>query len=147
MPCLSRRNSQKRLFIPQETNFVTLKYKGNFWSRMKGRRDDERTSATPGPGCYEHETKKSCAQIRDERIREAKRAASKQPRFLEALCQQKLHQVILKTSFTTFMRSSQYSCVITRKDYLYVYELFYGNYFPKEFSSSESLRSTEKCVR
>ncbi|XP_026825708.1 sperm-tail PG-rich repeat-containing protein 2-like [Ooceraea biroi] len=74
-----------------ETNFATLKYKGNFWSRMKGR-DDERTSATPGPGCYEHETKKSPAQIHDERIREAKRAAAKQPRFLEALCRQKLRQ-------------------------------------------------------
>ncbi|KAG5315012.1 STPG2 protein, partial [Acromyrmex insinuator] len=78
--------------IPRgETNFTTLKYKGNFWSRMKGR-DDERTSVTPGPGDYEHETKKSPAQIHDERIREAKRATSKQPRFLEALYQQKLRQ-------------------------------------------------------
>ncbi|XP_018367205.1 PREDICTED: sperm-tail PG-rich repeat-containing protein 2-like [Trachymyrmex cornetzi] len=74
-----------------ETNFTTLKYKGNFWSRMKGR-DDERTSVTPGPGDYEHETKKSPAQIHDERTREAKRAAAKQPRFLEALYQQKLRQ-------------------------------------------------------
>ncbi|XP_018397188.1 PREDICTED: sperm-tail PG-rich repeat-containing protein 2-like [Cyphomyrmex costatus] len=74
-----------------ETNFTALKYKGNFWSRMKGR-DDERTSVTPGPGDYEHETKKSPAQIRDERTREAKRAAAKQPRFLEALYQQKLRQ-------------------------------------------------------
>ncbi|EGI71008.1 Uncharacterized protein C4orf37-like protein [Acromyrmex echinatior] len=78
--------------IPRgETNFTTLKYKGNFWSRMKGR-DDERTSVTPGPGDYEHETKKSPAQIHDERIREVKRATSKQPRFLEALYQQKLRQ-------------------------------------------------------
>ncbi|XP_011068539.1 PREDICTED: sperm-tail PG-rich repeat-containing protein 2-like [Acromyrmex echinatior] len=75
----------------KETNFTTLKYKGNFWSRMKGR-DDERTSVTPGPGDYEHETKKSPAQIHDERIREVKRATSKQPRFLEALYQQKLRQ-------------------------------------------------------
>ncbi|KAM0728430.1 Sperm-tail PG-rich repeat-containing protein 2 [Formica fusca] len=78
--------------IPRgETNFTTLKYKGNFWSRMKGR-DDERTSVTPGPGDYEHETKKSPAQIHNERTREAKRAAAKQPRFLEALYQQKLRQ-------------------------------------------------------
>ncbi|KYQ54243.1 Uncharacterized protein C4orf37 like protein [Trachymyrmex zeteki] len=82
---------RERLFIPQETNFTALKYKGNFWSRMKGR-DDERTSVTPGPGDYEHETKKSPVQIRDERTREAKRAAAKQPRFLEALYQQKLRQ-------------------------------------------------------
>ncbi|KAL6267561.1 hypothetical protein P5V15_000636 [Pogonomyrmex californicus] len=74
-----------------ETNFTTLKYKGNFWSRMKGR-DDERTSVTPGPGDYEHKTKKSTAQIHDERTREAKRTAAKQPRFLEALYQQKLRQ-------------------------------------------------------
>ncbi|XP_070161370.1 sperm-tail PG-rich repeat-containing protein 2 [Polyergus mexicanus] len=58
---------------------------------MKGR-DDERTSVTPGPGDYEHETKKSPAQIHNERTREAKRAAAKQPRFLEALYQQKLRQ-------------------------------------------------------
>ncbi|XP_020279765.1 sperm-tail PG-rich repeat-containing protein 2-like isoform X2 [Pseudomyrmex gracilis] len=78
--------------IPRgETNFTTLKYKGNFWSRMKGR-DDERTSVTPGPGDYEHETKKSLAQIRAEKTRETKRGAAKQPRFLEALCQQKLRQ-------------------------------------------------------
>ncbi|KAG5327879.1 STPG2 protein, partial [Pseudoatta argentina] len=78
--------------IPRgETNFTSLKYKGNFWSRMKGR-DDERTSVTPGPGDYEHETKKSPAQIHDERTREAKRATAKQPRFLEALYQQKLRQ-------------------------------------------------------
>ncbi|KYM78964.1 Uncharacterized protein C4orf37 like protein [Atta colombica] len=75
----------------RETNFTTLRYKGNFWSRMKGR-DDERTSVTPGPGDYEHETKKSPAQIHDEKTREAKRATAKQPRFLEALCQQKLRQ-------------------------------------------------------
>nr|XP_012229389.1 PREDICTED: sperm-tail PG-rich repeat-containing protein 2-like [Linepithema humile] len=75
----------------KETNFTTLKYKGNFWSRMKGR-DDERTSVTPGPGNYEHETKKSPAQIHDEKTREAKRATVKQPRFLEALYQQKLRQ-------------------------------------------------------
>ncbi|KAL6444140.1 hypothetical protein ACFW04_001818 [Cataglyphis niger] len=75
----------------KETNFTTLKYKGNFWSRMKGR-DDERTSVTPAPGDYEHETKKSLAQIHNERTREARRAAAKQPRFLEALCQQKLRQ-------------------------------------------------------
>ncbi|XP_036139549.1 sperm-tail PG-rich repeat-containing protein 2-like [Monomorium pharaonis] len=74
-----------------ETNFTALKYKGNFWSRMKGR-DDERTSVTPGPGDYEHETKKSPTQIQEERTREAKRAAAKQPRFLEALYQQKLRQ-------------------------------------------------------
>ncbi|KYN31534.1 Uncharacterized protein C4orf37 like protein [Trachymyrmex septentrionalis] len=78
--------------IPRgETNFTALKYKGNFWSRMKGR-DDERTSVTPGPGDYEHETKKSSAQIHNERTREAKRAAAKQLRFLEALYQQKLRQ-------------------------------------------------------
>ncbi|XP_067207433.1 sperm-tail PG-rich repeat-containing protein 2-like [Linepithema humile] len=58
---------------------------------MKGR-DDERTSVTPGPGNYEHETKKSPAQIHDEKTREAKRATVKQPRFLEALYQQKLRQ-------------------------------------------------------
>ncbi|XP_072754212.1 uncharacterized protein [Anoplolepis gracilipes] len=58
---------------------------------MKGR-DDERTSVTPGPGDYEHETKKSPVQIHNERTREAKRAAAKQPRFLEALYQQKLRQ-------------------------------------------------------
>ncbi|XP_024868958.1 sperm-tail PG-rich repeat-containing protein 2-like [Temnothorax curvispinosus] len=75
----------------KETNFTALRYKGNFWSRMKGR-DDKRTSVTPGPGDYEHETKKSPAQIRNERTREAKRAAAKQPRFLEALYQQKLRQ-------------------------------------------------------
>ncbi|XP_011691565.1 PREDICTED: sperm-tail PG-rich repeat-containing protein 2-like [Wasmannia auropunctata] len=74
-----------------ETNITALKYKGNFWSRMKGK-DDERTSVTPGPGEYEHETKKSPAQIQNERTREAKRAAAKQPRFLEALYQQKLRQ-------------------------------------------------------
>jgi len=68
---------------------------------MKGR-DDERTSVTPGPGDYEHETKKSPAQIHDEKTREAKRATAKQPRFLEALCQQKLRQVILRTCFVTF---------------------------------------------
>ncbi|EFN64606.1 Lactase-phlorizin hydrolase [Camponotus floridanus] len=59
---------------------------------MKGR-DDERTSVTPGPEDYEHETKKSLAQIHNERTREAKRAAAKQPRFLEALYQQKLRQL------------------------------------------------------
>lgn len=68
---------------------------------MKGR-DDERTSVTPGPGDYEHETKKSPAQIHDEKTRETKRAAAKQPRFLEALYQQKLRQVILRTCFVTF---------------------------------------------
>lgn len=67
---------------------------------MKGR-DDGRTSVTPGPGDYEHETKKTTVQIYDERIREAKRAATKQPRFLEALYQQKLRQVILRTCFVT----------------------------------------------
>lgn len=68
---------------------------------MKGR-DDDRTSVTPGPGDYEYETKKSPVQIRNERTREAKRAATKQPRFLEALYQQKLRQVILRTYFVTF---------------------------------------------
>lgn len=77
---------------------------------MKGR-DDERTSVTPGPGDYEHETKKSPAQIHNERTREAKRAAAKQQRFLEALCQQKLRQVILRTYFVTFAESP----VLSRK--------------------------------
>jgi len=77
---------------------------------MKGR-DDERTSVTPGPGDYEHETKKSLAQIHNERTREAKRAAAKQPRFLGALYQQKLRQVILRTCFVTFAQSP----VLSRK--------------------------------
>lgn len=79
-------------------------YKGNFWSRMKGR-DDAKVSETLGPGHYEHETKKSPGQILDERIREEKRGAAKQPRFLEALYQQKLREVISRTSFATLARS------------------------------------------
>lgn len=63
-------------------------------------RDDGQTSATPGPGDYEHETKKSPVQIRDERVREAKRAAAAAPRFFEALYRQKLRQVILRTRFS-----------------------------------------------
>lgn len=105
---------RERLFIPQETNFTALKYKGNFWSRMKGR-DDERTSVTPGPGDYEHETKKSPVQIRDERTREAKRAAAKQPRFLEALYQQKLRQVILRTCFVTFAVAGSFAKTPSRE--------------------------------
>lgn len=113
---------RERLFIPQETNFTTLKYKGNFWSRMKGR-DDERTSVTPGPGDYEHETKKSPAQIHNERTREAKRAAAKQPRFLEALYQQKLRQVILRTYFVTFAVAGSFA----RTPSLCICESPYGN--------------------
>jgi len=106
LPCHKR--SRERLFIPQETNFTTLKYKGNFWSRMKGR-DDERTSVTPGPGNYEHETKKSPAQIHEKKTREAKRATVKQPRFLEALYQQKLRQVILRACFVTFPAAGSFT--------------------------------------
>lgn len=81
---------------------------------MKGR-DDERTSVTPGPGDYEHETKKSPVQIRDERTREAKRAAAKQPRFLEALYQQKLRQVILRTCFVTFAVAGSFAKTPSRE--------------------------------
>lgn len=129
-------NSRERLFIPQETNFATLRYKGNFWSRMKGR-DDERTSATPGPGCYEHETKKSPGQIRDERIREAKRAAAKQPRFLEALCRQKLRQVILRTRFATFVPSPHFPAREKLREgaislyMVHIYVRIFTNYFMK----------------
>ncbi|KAH0952898.1 hypothetical protein HN011_005759, partial [Eciton burchellii] len=80
-----------------EANFVTLRYKGNFWSRMKGR-DDERTSEAPGPGYYK--TKKT--HICDERIREEKRAAAMQPCFLNALCWQKLREGTLRTSSRSF---------------------------------------------
>nr|XP_031843844.1 sperm-tail PG-rich repeat-containing protein 2-like [Nomia melanderi] len=73
----------------EETCYTTLKYKGNFWSRMTGR-TDARSSSNPGPGYYEHETTKTAAQIRDERIREAKRGTAKQLRFLDILSRRKL---------------------------------------------------------
>ncbi|KAH0952899.1 hypothetical protein HN011_005760, partial [Eciton burchellii] len=76
----------------EEANFITLRYKGNFWSRMKGSRDDRRTFEGPGPGYYDHETKKTAAQICDEKIREGKRGAAMQPRFLDVLCRQKLRE-------------------------------------------------------
>lgn len=124
----SHKRSRERLFIPQETNFTTLKYKGNFWSRMKGR-DDERTSVTPGPGNYEHETKKSPAQIHNEKTREAKRATVKQPRFLEALYQQKLRQVILRARFVTF---PVFSCKSGKLPFCICLKSSYENlFFPK----------------
>ncbi|KAL0133004.1 hypothetical protein PUN28_000618 [Cardiocondyla obscurior] len=73
---------------------------------MKGR-DDERTSVTLGPGDYGHETKKSPAQIHNGRTREAKRAAAKQPRFLGALCQQKLRQYSIDMSMFHVIASFQ----------------------------------------
>lgn len=134
----------KRLFIPQETNFTTLRYKGNFWSRMKGR-DDGRTSVTPGPGHYEHETKKSPTEIRDERIREAKRAAAKQPRFLEALYRQKLRQVILRTRFVTTVITGPSLAKIPSGKAAFVSS--YGNLLSgEELSSPRSLRPAEKRV-
>ncbi|KAF7410340.1 hypothetical protein HZH68_004721 [Vespula germanica] len=78
--------------IPRgEENFTTIRYKGNFWSRMTGRKE-KKVFVTPGPGDYEHETKKSPTQIYDEKFREIKRAASRQPRYLEAMYRQKLRE-------------------------------------------------------
>jgi len=89
-------DSRERLFIPQETNFTTLRYKGNFWSRMKGSRDKGRSFEGPGPGYYDHETKKTPAQICDEKIKERKRGAATQLRFLDVLYRQKLREVTLR---------------------------------------------------
>ncbi|KZC09607.1 Uncharacterized protein C4orf37 like protein [Dufourea novaeangliae] len=76
--------------IPRgETCYTTLKYKGNFWSRMTGK-TEPRPSLTPSPGDYEHDTKKTAAQIRDEKVREAKRGASKQLRYLDSLYRRKM---------------------------------------------------------
>ncbi|KAK1126878.1 hypothetical protein K0M31_004499 [Melipona bicolor] len=72
----------------EETNTTTLLYKGNFWSRMTGRKE-VRPFLTPGPGDYEHETKKTAAQIYDEKIREERRMTSRQSRFLDTLCRRK----------------------------------------------------------
>ncbi|KAL2716643.1 sperm-tail PG-rich repeat-containing protein 2-like [Vespula squamosa] len=78
--------------IPRgEENFTTLRYKGNFWSRMTGR-EEKKPFVTPGPGDYEHETKKSPTQIYDEKFREIKKATSRQPRFLEAMYRRKLRE-------------------------------------------------------
>lgn len=51
-------------------------------------------SLTPGPGDYEHEAKKTAAQAQDEKVREAKRMSSWQPRFLDAMCRKKTQEVI-----------------------------------------------------
>ncbi|KAI4494484.1 hypothetical protein M0802_008805 [Mischocyttarus mexicanus] len=78
--------------IPRgDENFTTRKYKGNFWSRMTGR-EEKRPFVTPGPGDYEHETKKTPTQIYDEKFREIKRATSRQPRYLQAMFRRKLRE-------------------------------------------------------
>nr|XP_033188842.1 sperm-tail PG-rich repeat-containing protein 2-like [Bombus vancouverensis nearcticus] len=74
-----------------EANATTLLYKGNFWSRMTGRIELP-PSLTPGPGDYEHEAKKTAAQAQDEKVREAKRMSSWQPRFLDTMCRKKARE-------------------------------------------------------
>ncbi|CAD1473894.1 unnamed protein product, partial [Heterotrigona itama] len=75
----------------EEANTTTLLYKGNFWSRMTGR-EEARPSLAPGPGDYEHETKKTAAQIYDEKIREERRMTSRQSRFLDTLYRRKTNE-------------------------------------------------------
>ncbi|KAK2587775.1 hypothetical protein KPH14_003881 [Odynerus spinipes] len=65
-----------------EENFTTIRYKGNFWSRMTGR-EKKGPFVTPGPGDYDHETKRSRTQIYYEKFRELKRATARQPRRLQ----------------------------------------------------------------
>ncbi|KOC61810.1 Uncharacterized protein C4orf37 [Habropoda laboriosa] len=74
-----------------EINSTTLMYKGNFWSRMSGRKGSQ-FSSTPGPGDYQHEKEKTPAQMQDERVREEKRMTSRQPRFLDVLYRRKIRE-------------------------------------------------------
>ena len=60
---------------------------------MTGRKE-VRPSLTPGPGDYEHETKKTAAQIYDEKIREKRRMTCRQSRFLDTLYRRKTSEVI-----------------------------------------------------
>ena len=80
--------------ILQETNVTTLMYKGNFWSRMTGR-TEQQPFITPGPGHYEHERKKTANEIHDEKIREIKRMTSLQPRSFDILYRVKMREVTL----------------------------------------------------
>lgn len=96
---------------------------------MKGR-DDEQTSVTPGPGDYEHETKKSPTQIHNERTTEARKAAAKQPRFFEALYQQKLRQVILRTYFVTFAFAASFAKTPNRETVFVSVNRLMEIYFP-----------------
>jgi len=64
---------------------------------MRESRNARRAFEGPGPGYYDHEVKKTFAQIYDEKIKEAKRGSAMQPRYLDILCRQKLREVTLKT--------------------------------------------------
>lgn len=58
-------------------------------------RTEHQPFVTPGPGHYEHETKKTANQIHDEKIREIKRMTSWQPRSLDILYRVKMREVTL----------------------------------------------------
>ncbi|XP_061936707.1 sperm-tail PG-rich repeat-containing protein 2-like [Apis cerana] len=55
-------------------------------------RTEHQPFITPGPGHYEHETKKTANQIHDEKIREIKRMTSWQPRSLDILYRVKMRE-------------------------------------------------------
>ncbi|XP_012272396.1 sperm-tail PG-rich repeat-containing protein 2-like [Orussus abietinus] len=58
---------------------------------MSGRQDSP-TFSTPGPGTYELEVKPSLGKIHNEKLKELKRASSRVPRYLDALCSRKVRE-------------------------------------------------------
>lgn len=53
-------------------------------------------SLTPGPGDYEHETRKTPIQIQNEKVQEEKRMTSRQTRFLDAMQRKTMREVNLE---------------------------------------------------
>lgn len=99
-------------------------------------REERRPFVTPGPGDYEHETKKTPTQIYDEKFREIKRATSRQSRYLEAMYRRKLREVNL--FFKRFPSPSTYT--IYMRAFIIII-IFFCSFF-EGIARSNSLRST-----